>query len=159
MQMDTNKILGALKRVASLLLIFCLFMPLSRCSVTLKENGKPVTHVTIERGYEKLNVNADTLAKAGPKDILLALATASVFFLPLLSFLLPATGQVWLQVIWAPLAEFWLYLLTYAYSGIEIGGALAMAAWAVLFVLGCVSLWQRWRGRRRSTPQLAGASP
>jgi hypothetical protein len=140
------------KRLASILLAFCFFLPLSECT-THKADGTPVVsrHYGVEMAadsWESL-IRADHSPLKSAMGLLLALV---VFFAPLASAWLPQMVQAGCDLAAALIALWFLAIWVFVFGSPQYGGLLAMTCWLVLLTLSCHTLWRRlkaaWKARR-----------
>lgn len=135
-----------LRKGAAILLVLCFFMPLSKCESKVGTDGKTATTTDIYIHPYQL-ADGIVLEVVGGKisEVLSLVAVLGIFFLPLISLPLSARWQTAIHIPISLAAQYWLYLMTYFYQGIQIGGALAMGCWALIFCCACAELWRRWR--------------
>ena len=140
--MNSNHALSILKKAAAILLMCCFFMPLSKCESKADVHGKTVTEESYMYAYVVAKDSSAEIGKGKITEVFTLVATLGTFFLPLVSLGLTAKAQAAVCVAGSFAAQYWLYLMTYLYQGIQIGGALAIGCWVLLFLLGCIDLWR-----------------
>ena len=152
--MGPQGMLALARKLASLLLAVCFFMPLSTCTTRVESHGAVTvtdshrTGVTLTReGW-----NASQAGDAGGATKLLVVL--EVFFLPLLCWRFPELPQALAHVAGAlPAGAFLLSWMFVFSTSSRIGGWVALLCWAFLFVAGMVTLWRHWRRRRAAAVQ------
>ncbi|HEX7645266.1 MAG TPA: hypothetical protein VF472_23950 [Burkholderiaceae bacterium] len=138
--MNSNRSLTFLKRGVAVLLMCCFFMPLSKCTGKAEAHGKTVTEDSYIYPYEVVKSSAAEVIRGKVSGAFTLIAAVGTFFLPLVCLGLAVRAQASVCVISSFVAQYWLYLTTYLYQGIQIGGALAIGCWAFILVLGCVDI-------------------
>lgn len=134
-------------RLASLLLLLCFVLPLSKCQ--MKEDAGPPTAnaPTYLYGYQmalderaRLDLRAANLPTLGGLLV--------VFFVPAMALLLRQRWQAPVLVGAAAPALYFLYYWVIVFGDAQLGGILALECWAFLGAVSAVTLWRRWRQRR-----------
>lgn len=142
------------RKLASLLLAICFFLPLSTCTTRIESHGA-VTVTEAQRNGYKLTQDGWNTAQAGKLDgATNLLVVLEVFFLPLLCWRFPELPQALAHVVGALPAGYHLFAWVFLFStSSRIGGWIAILCWAFLFVLGIGTLWRHWRRRRTAAVQ------
>lgn len=142
------------RKLASLLLAVCFFLPLSTCTTRIESHGSVTVTDTHRTGVTltREGWNATQAGDAGGATNLLVVL--EVFFLPLLCWRFPELPQAIAHVAGAlPAAAFlfaWMFMFS---TNSRIGGWIAILCWAFLFVAGIATLWRQWRRRRGAAVQ------
>jgi hypothetical protein len=147
--------LAWMKKLASLLLLVCFVLPLSKCSAKQEVSEAPPAQDIYRYGYQMV---LDSVANAGSDDALLILiAVTIVFFVPAMSLLFKERWQPLVQLGAAFPALYFLFCWMFIYSTPQIGGILATECWLFLLTVNAVTLWSAWRGKRK-LPAAANAT-
>jgi hypothetical protein len=136
------------RKLASLLLAVCFFLPLSTCTTRVEFHGTVAVTEAQQTGY-KLTREGWNTAQAGHLDgANNLLVVLEVFFLPLLCWRFPELPQAIAHVVGALPAGYYLFAWVFLFStSSRIGGWIAILCWAFLFVSGIVTMWTHWRRR------------
>jgi hypothetical protein len=136
------------RKLASLLLAVCFFLPLSTCTTRGESHGA-ATVTDTRQADDKLTRAGWNTAQAGELDGANSLLVVlEVFFLPLLCWRFPAVPQAIAHVVGALPAGYYLFAWVFLFSaGSRIGGCIAILCWAFLFVSGIATMWAHWRRR------------
>ncbi|SHH01946.1 hypothetical protein [Massilia sp. CF038] len=135
------KHLGAIKRIASLLLLVCIFLPLSKCDgetnlATGKQDPDKVFY-----GSELIQSSVEDLATGSTRDLGFFLIVLTVFLAPVATL---AARRFWEPLLLLAASGFAGYFLFYWVIAIPnhvmIGGGLAIAAWLVLIMVSIAQL-------------------
>jgi len=134
-------------RLASLLLLVCFVLPLSKCQMKKEPGPAAANEVTYLYGYQmalddhaRLDLRASNLPTLGGLLV--------VFFVPAMALLLKQKWQAPVLVIAAGPALYFLYYWVLVFGDAQLGGILALECWAFLGAVSVVTLWRRWRQRR-----------
>lgn len=148
--------LAWIKRLASLLLLVCLFLPLSKCEGKADpDSGKPAAD-TIYYGAKLIASGLQEASTSSIGDLGYLLVIIAAFLLPAASLAARGVWEPLTVLVGSAFAGHFLYYWVIAIPHhAMIGGILAIAAWVVL-VLVSVSQLLVWR-RRRVTPPAPGA--
>jgi hypothetical protein len=147
--------LAWIKRVAALLLLVCLFLPLSRCDGKANMESGKASPDQVFYGAEMIQSAIEDLNQGHIADLGFLLMILSVFFAPVATL---AAKRFWEPLLVLAASGFAGYFLYYWVIVVPnhamIGGVLAIAAWSVLII---VSIAQIIDLRRRATvpPALA----
>ena len=130
------------RRFAIFALLIAFFLPLSKCSQTAADGT-----ITVDYEYPVENIVAgtQTLLSKEPTDyddIVLALLTLAVFFLPAAIAVVKTRTQSIVHLVLTSPAEWLLYSLS-TVGDPQAGGIIAMSAWGVLFFAGVIDLLSR----------------
>ncbi len=130
------------RRFAITALLIAFFLPLSKCSQTAADGT-----ITVDYKYPIENVVAgtQTLFSKEPTDyddIVLALLTLAVFFLPAAIAVVKTRTQSIAHLVLTGPAEWLLYSLS-TIGDPQPGGIIAMSAWGVLFLVAVISFLGR----------------
>jgi hypothetical protein len=146
-----------LRKIASLLLLVCFVLPLSKCTTQVMKDGRgvmrdgvPVMEDSYTYPYALARHSIDYAADGQLGDASITLfAVLTVFFLPLALLRLGETAQSLATCVLSVPAAYFLYgWVFFMSSGAQIGGLLAIACWTVLLLLSVAQLAARWRARR-----------
>ena len=143
--MISNRFWLRVKKAATILLVLCFFMPLSKCESKVDTQGKVVSTETYTYPYETADGVLAGMVAGKISAALWLIAILGVFFLPLVCSAFSSKWQSIAHVAGSLAAQYCLYLMTFWYQGIQFGGALAIACWWMLFLAGWREIWRRWR--------------
>ncbi|WP_028103706.1 hypothetical protein [Pseudoduganella violaceinigra] len=149
MMMDRATVFKWIKRVAAILLAICFVLPLSRCSTKPDPQAHIVAKDSYVYGYEMALASWTDLRGKDPKGIYWLLAIFNVFFVPLAVLGLKAKAQSIIYFFGSLVSAFFLYLWVFVFAtDAEIGGIIAIACWALLFITSCSTIFELWRSAR-----------
>ena len=143
--MTSNHLWLRLKKVATILLVLCFFMPLSKCESKPDIDGKVVTSETYIYAYKTADGFLTDMVDGKISEALSLIAILGVFLLPLVCSAFSTKRQAFVHIAGSFAAQYCLCLMTFFYQGIQFGGVLAIACWWVLFLAGWGEIWRRWR--------------
>jgi hypothetical protein len=155
--MNKAKTLSLIKKVASILLVFCFVLPLSKCTTKVNNEEKIVSTDTYLYGFEMVkqgwvDIEAGKLDGAGT-----LLAVFNVFFVPIVCLRLKERPQAIIYFASFFLSGYILYSWVFLFStSPQIGGVLAVACWILLFCTTIVTLWHIWRNGMLFNRELRG---
>lgn len=141
--------LAWLKRLASMLLLVCLVLPLSKCESKKEVAGVTQVQVSYLYGYQMARDGVGDVAKGKLDAVPGLLFLIIVFCVPALSLLLKEGWQSLVQLCAAFPAMFALYGWTLLGRTPQIGGILAAECWLFLFASSASLLWFRWFSKRK----------
>jgi hypothetical protein len=142
--------LSWMTRLASLLLLVCFVLPLSKCQ-TKEDPGpgpapKAANAPTYLYGYQMaLDEQARLDLSASNLPTLAGLAI--VFVVPALALLIKQRWQAPVLAVAAVPAFYFLYYWVIVFGDAQLGGLLALECWGFLAAVSVVTLWLRWRRR------------
>jgi hypothetical protein len=154
---------GLWKKIASLLLLVCFVLPLSKCSMVKK--AEPVVGIVADQpgavptpsvphsppvvfyGYEVLGAGVGDVAEGKFKDIPFLCLWAVAFFAPAASLLIREPWRSGIQFFAAFPSLFVLQVVVFIQTPL-FGGLLALACWSVLLILSSATLWISFRERK-----------
>ena len=164
------------KKLASLLLLLCFFLPLTKCEGKKEEpvsmqsaapahlaqhesSPMPRAAPTYVVGYDMAVGEAADVPLGSWHAIEFLLVLFGVFCVPALAVLIKEGWQSLLHVCVAVPSLYALYLWTFIGMP-QYGGILAIGCWIVLVLLSAFTLHIQWRGRRKKRPaELAVSLP
>ncbi|MBC3917877.1 hypothetical protein H8L32_10365 [Undibacterium sp. CY18W] len=159
--------LSLIRKVASLLLLICFVLPLSKCESAkepvTESAEKPVTAKTPVKETSKDSVYVDgylypyKLAQQGLNRIqegtlgfgmLDLLEIVIVFFLPFILLFVREKPQTIITAVASVFVGFPLFFWVFFWGNPEWGGILAVICWIVLLAISLITLFQWWRQRK-----------
>ena len=134
-----------LQRSASILLLACLFLPLSKCTAKKAIEGNVTATDTYVYAY-KMAGEAITEIKSGNilHGIAFLLSIFIVFVLPLACIKLRKVAGAALLLVGSFMSAYPLYGWIFVFGDIpQVGGVIAIACWSILFVTAIyeIGLW------------------
>jgi len=153
------KYLPTIRRLASILLLLAMVLPLSKCTGKVDPGTGKAAADTIFYGYQMISAEFAALSEPSWSGIAALLALSTVFLLPAGTMLLRATWRAPILLIGSAPATHFLYYWVLAFPSMPlIGGLLAMACWATLILTSVIELWRRHRFRQAAAIGQAPAS-
>ncbi len=143
-----------LRRIASLLLVLCFVLPLTKCSVKQEVAGstQSITKTTFTYGYQMVADNAAEAAAGDLEKIVPVALLLVAFFAPLAMW---ALRDPWCSsaLFLAAIPSLYTISVLSFLGDPQIGGLLALGCWLVLLMLSAfgLRLWLRERKSRRKT--------
>jgi hypothetical protein len=140
--------LAWMKKLASILLLVCFVLPLSKCETKKEVDGVAQIDATYAYGYQMALGDLADIGERG-LDALQGLGfVAIVFFVPAISLWFKEGWQSLIQLCAAFPALYALYgwVIVFATTP-QIGGVLALECWLFLLTTSALTLWLR---RRRT---------
>lgn len=138
--------LSWMTRLASLLLVVCFVLPLSKCQMKEDPGAAAAKAPTYLVGYQMaLDEQARPDLRVSNLPTLAGLAI--VFFVPALALLLRQRWQAQVLATAAVPAFYFLYYWVLVFGDAQLGGLLALECWGFLAAVSVVTLWRRWRRR------------
>ena len=139
--------LSFIRKVASILLVVCFVLPLSKCTTKM---GADRNTTSTDYFYEyEMAVQGWTEVKQGKtlNGLAVLLAVFNAFFLPFSSLKLNEKYQVLIHFLGSFSAAYILFFWVFVFSeGPQIGGLFTIGCWGVLFfssVLGLIGYGHR----------------
>lgn len=155
--------LAWMTRLASLLLLVCFVLPLSKCTAKQEAPVIPSPSEQTARKQEPVSLSPpayqylygyqmalDDNAKLdlSPSNWWTLGGLVIVFFVPAMALLLKPHWRAPVLLVGAVPAFYFLYYWVIVFGDAQLGGILAIECWAFLGSVSAVSLLLRWRQRR-----------
>lgn len=142
------KTLLTIRRMASVLLLLAMVLPLSKCAGKVDPGTGKAAADIVFYGYRMIADGFATLGAPTVADLASLLALLTVFLLPLGALLLRPTWQAPILVVASVPASHFLYHWVLVFSSTPMaGGLLAGACWIAITVSSLAELWGRHRSR------------
>ena len=150
------------KKIASLLLLVCFVLPLSKCNS--QKRLEPVVGIVVDQpgavrtpyvpvaptvfyGYEILSWVVSDVVEGKFKDISFLCMWVVAFFAPAASLLIREPWRSGIHFFAAFPSLYVLQVITFIQTPL-FGGLLALTCWSVLLILGASTVWGAFRERR-----------
>jgi len=142
------ELLNRIKKLASILLLICLFLPLSQCTQTTSD-GKET--ITVHYGYKMLTNSVDQSFNDGVDwDLVFGtLIYFSFFFTPLIILALKIPAQQIAAVLFTFPAGYITYIHLFTFTP-RIGIWLAAALWAIIAIASFTELYYYFKQRMQN---------
>jgi hypothetical protein len=156
-----------IRKIASLLLLLCFVLPLTKCSVKEepivepRPGAAPAAHDapiltapvpprdTYFYGYDLVIGNIIDLRNGKPEKIFYVAIELLAFFFPFATMWMREPRRSGAQLLAAFPSLYFLIHMTFLGTP-QIGGVLALACWACLLAFSTATLWIAFRRRRRN---------
>jgi hypothetical protein len=138
--------LAWMTRIASLLLVVCFVLPLSKCQTKEDPGPSAASAPTYLYGYQ-MALDEQANLDLRPSNLPTLAGLAIVFVVPALALLIKQRWQAPVLAVAAVPAFYFLYYWVIVFGDAQLGGLLALECWGFLAAVSVVTLWLRWRRR------------
>jgi hypothetical protein len=148
-EMHKKNALTLIKKIASILLVVCFVLPLSRCTPKAPPEGQISADTTYTYGFEIAQEGWNDIKAKKADGMVNLLAVIVVFFLPIVCLSLNERLQAPIYFFSTFVAAFFLFIWVFLFkTSAEIGGIIAIACWTLLFFASNVTIFDLWRSKR-----------
>ncbi len=136
-----------LRRLASILLLLCFVLPLSKCAAKQDPVGAPAKPDIVFSGYQMAQEWASEVGGGRWRSFGPLIAIVLVFALPIAVLWVFEPLRSTVLALGAIPALYTLQLWVFLFKP-QLGGILAISCWVTLFILSVLTLLGQWRARQ-----------
>ncbi len=140
--------LSLIKRIAAVLLMVCMFLPLSQCTGKADPSTGKIASDQVFYGYKMAADGMQGVGTMSLKDHAILLVVIAAFLAPLASLALPGRWEpAAVLALSLPVGQFLWYWVVVIPDTARVGGIVAIGGWIGLILISGAQLWRTARSQ------------